>query len=131
MGDTPPARSTPAPASQWNTRTAGVPASADGLSDNNSSNGRGGNSRGGGGSLPRAKAFGTEPFFRGLTLASGTTVLVIIVAIAVFLISEAIPALRANEANFLTESNWSATTTSRRSASPRSCSAPWSPRSSR
>ncbi|GAB7049719.1 phosphate ABC transporter permease subunit PstC [Catenuloplanes indicus] len=114
MGDTPP-RSVDASAGGpgGNTRAAGLAASADGLSDNNSSNGRrtplGGN--GGGTALPRAKAFGTEPAFRGLTLAAGTTVLVIIVAIAVFLITEAIPALQANEENFFTYNNWAATGT--------------------
>ena len=41
-----------------------------------------------------------------LTLAAGTMVLVIIVAIAIFLISKAIPALQANHENFFTFENW-------------------------
>ncbi|MDG4806461.1 phosphate ABC transporter permease subunit PstC [Micromonospora sp. WMMD1120] len=61
---------------------------------------------GGGGALPRNRKFGAERAFRGLTLAAGTTVLVIIVAIAVFLIAKAIPALRANSANFWTFEGW-------------------------
>jgi len=60
----------------------------------------------GGGALPRRRAFGAERAFRALTLAAGTTVLVIIVAIAIFLIAKAIPALRANTANFFTETDW-------------------------
>ncbi|WP_405115964.1 phosphate ABC transporter permease subunit PstC [Micromonospora sp. NBC_01405] len=62
---------------------------------------------GGGGGLPRARAFGAERAFRGLTLAAGTAVLVIIAAIAVFLIAKAVPALRANTANFWTYEGWS------------------------
>lgn len=61
---------------------------------------------GGGGGLPRARAFGAERAFRGLTLAAGVTVLVIIAAIAVFLIAKAVPALRANSANFWTFEGW-------------------------
>jgi phosphate transport system permease protein len=44
--------------------------------------------------------------FRGTATAAGTVVLVIIVAIAVFLIWKAIPALKANSANFFTEQEW-------------------------
>jgi phosphate transport system permease protein len=44
--------------------------------------------------------------FRGFTTASGAVVLVIIVAIAAFLIAKAIPALRVDKANFLTSFNW-------------------------
>ncbi|MEV0429960.1 phosphate ABC transporter permease subunit PstC [Micromonospora sp. NPDC050495] len=62
---------------------------------------------GGGDALPRAKAFGAEKAFRGLTMAAGTAVLVIIAAIAVFLISKAVPALRANTENFWTYEGWS------------------------
>jgi phosphate transport system permease protein len=47
-----------------------------------------------------------ETGFRGLSTASGAMVLVIIVAIAIFLISKAIPALRADKASFLTEKTW-------------------------
>ncbi|MGR6322398.1 phosphate ABC transporter permease subunit PstC [Micromonospora soli] len=65
------------------------------------------NGLGGGGALPRARAFGAEKAFRGLTVAAGTAVLVIIAAIAVFLISKAVPALRANTENFWTYEGWS------------------------
>ncbi|MFG1799105.1 phosphate ABC transporter permease subunit PstC [Micromonospora carbonacea] len=67
----------------------------------------GGGGLGGGGGLPRARAFGAERAFRGLTLAAGAAVLVIIAAIAVFLIAKAVPALRANTANFWTYEGWS------------------------
>ena len=62
---------------------------------------------GGGGALPKKARFGMEAGFRGLTLAAGAMVLVIIVAIAVFLIAKATPALRANTANFFTFEGWS------------------------
>jgi phosphate transport system permease protein len=65
-----------------------------------------GPSPGGGGALPRKRAFGADMLFRGATTAAGATVLVIIVAISVFLIWQAIPSLRANEANFLTDTEW-------------------------
>ena len=61
---------------------------------------------GGGGGLPKKARFSIESGFRGLSTAAGAMVLVIIVAIAVFLISKAVPALQANEANFLTEKKW-------------------------
>jgi phosphate transport system permease protein len=61
---------------------------------------------GGGGALPKKSRFSIETGFRGLSTASGAMVLVIIVSIAVFLISKAIPALQANDANFLTELTW-------------------------
>jgi len=61
---------------------------------------------GGGGALPRRRAFGAERVFRALTVLAGSAVLTIIVAIAVFLIAKAIPALRANTANFITETDW-------------------------
>ncbi|NES31511.1 phosphate ABC transporter permease subunit PstC [Micromonospora terminaliae] len=64
------------------------------------------NGLGGGGGLPRARAFGAERAFRGLTLAAGTTVLVVIAAIAVFLIAKAVPALRANSESFWTFEGW-------------------------
>ena len=51
---------------------------------------------GGGGALPPKKRFGMEAGFRGL----------IIVAIAIFLISKAVPALQANGENFLTFKQW-------------------------
>ncbi|MEV4491502.1 phosphate ABC transporter permease subunit PstC [Micromonospora coxensis] len=62
---------------------------------------------GGGGALPRARAFGAERAFRGLTLAAGSAVLVVIAAIAIFLIAKAVPALRANTENFWTYEGWS------------------------
>ncbi|GIG57739.1 phosphate transport system permease protein [Longispora fulva] len=56
--------------------------------------------------LPRRRRFGAETIFRWLTTGAGVTVLVIIVAIATFLIVKAIPALNANSENFLTYSKW-------------------------
>src|SRR5258705_2793472 len=61
---------------------------------------------GGGDGLPPRKRFGPESLFRWMTTGAGTVVLVIIAAIAVFLIAKAIPALRADKANFLTYSQW-------------------------
>jgi phosphate transport system permease protein len=61
---------------------------------------------GGGGGLPRKTRFSMESGFRGLSTAAGAMVLVIIVAIAIFLISKAVPALRADNANFLTTKEW-------------------------
>ncbi|MGB2571966.1 phosphate ABC transporter permease subunit PstC [Micromonospora citrea] len=68
--------------------------------------GTGGAGLGGGSALPRARAFGAERAFRGLTLAAGATVLVVIAAIAFFLIAKAVPALRANTENFWTFEGW-------------------------
>jgi phosphate transport system permease protein len=62
---------------------------------------------GGGAALPRKARFSLETAFRGLTSAAGAMVLVIIVAIAIFLIAKAVPALRANTANFFTYEGWS------------------------
>ena len=61
---------------------------------------------GGGGALPRKTRFGMEAGFRGLSIAAAAMVLVIIVAIAIFLVSKAVPALRADNANFLTAKEW-------------------------
>src|ERR1700759_1587404 len=61
---------------------------------------------GGGGALPRKRRFSMESGFQGLSLAAGSMVLVIIVAIAVFLISKAIPAIKAHKSNFLTTQTW-------------------------
>jgi phosphate transport system permease protein len=61
---------------------------------------------GGGGALPKKSRFSMETGFRALSTAAGAMVLVIIVAIAIFLISKAIPALRANTENFLTYQAW-------------------------
>ncbi len=60
-----------------------------------------------GSTLPRTGGAGGERagdrVFRGLSLGSGLVVLGVIVAIALFLIVRAVPALRANEASFFTE----------------------------
>jgi phosphate transport system permease protein len=61
---------------------------------------------GGGGALPKKARFSMESGFRGLSLSAGVMVLVIIVAIAIFLISKAIPALNADQSNFLTTKEW-------------------------
>jgi phosphate transport system permease protein len=61
---------------------------------------------GGGGALPKKSRFSMESGFRGLSVSAGAMVLVIIVAIAVFLISKAIPALDADTVNFLTAKEW-------------------------
>jgi phosphate transport system permease protein len=61
---------------------------------------------GGGGALPKKSRFSMESGFRGLSVSAGAMVLVIIVAIAVFLISKAAPALSANTVNFLTATQW-------------------------
>jgi len=47
-----------------------------------------------------------ETGFRALSTSAGAMVLVIIVAIAIFLISKAAPALTANNGNFLTDQAW-------------------------
>lgn len=44
--------------------------------------------------------------FRGMTLASGILILVIMAAIAAFLLWQAVPSLQANTANFFTTSQW-------------------------
>lgn len=61
---------------------------------------------GGGDGLPQRRVFGAETAFRGVTLAAGAMVLVIIVAIAVFLLYKAVPALRKDTVNFLTFKEW-------------------------
>ncbi len=61
---------------------------------------------GGGGALPKKASFSAESGFRALSVAAGAMVLVIILAIAVFLISKAVPALRDNTVNFLTYKQW-------------------------
>ncbi|HEV7825168.1 MAG TPA: phosphate ABC transporter permease subunit PstC [Mycobacteriales bacterium] len=47
-----------------------------------------------------------DAVFRGMSLSAGTTVLVIMAAIAVFLVYQAVPALRANDAGFFTTKEW-------------------------
>src|SRR5690606_32359201 len=62
-----------------------------------------------GGQAVRRPAFrrgNGDRVFRLLATAAGITLLAIMAAIAVFLVAEAIPALRANTANFLTELTW-------------------------
>jgi phosphate transport system permease protein len=61
---------------------------------------------GGGGGLPTKARFSMESGFRGLSVSAGVVVLVIIVAIAIFLIAKAVPALNADESNFLTTKEW-------------------------
>jgi phosphate transport system permease protein len=61
---------------------------------------------GGGDALPSHRRFGPEWLFRWFTTGAGTMVLIIIVAIAIFLIVKAIPALRVNQANFWTYKEW-------------------------
>jgi phosphate transport system permease protein len=56
--------------------------------------------------LPRRSRFGADTVFRWFTTGSGATVLIIIVAIAIFLIAKAVPAIRADKANFLTDFTW-------------------------
>jgi phosphate transport system permease protein len=60
---------------------------------------------GGGGTLPRTRGGQRrgDRVFAALSLAAGSLVLVVIVAIAVFLVYRAVPALHANHAHFLTE----------------------------
>ncbi len=61
---------------------------------------------GGGGALPKKARFSMETGFRGLSTAAGAMVLVIILAIGYFLISKAVPALRANTVNFFSYQQW-------------------------
>ncbi len=66
---------------------------------------------GGGGALPRAHRFGIERVFRATVTTAGSTVLVIIVAIAIFLIVKAVPSLRADTESFFTYQKWFADST--------------------
>jgi phosphate transport system permease protein len=69
--------------------------------------GSGGSPPSGGGSLlTRRSSSAGEGFFRFFSTGSGVLVLVIIVAIAVFLIYKAVPALQADHANFFTYNQW-------------------------
>jgi phosphate transport system permease protein len=61
---------------------------------------------GGGGALPKKTRFSMESGFRGLSTAAGAMVLVIIVAIAIFLISKAAPAISKDTENFLSFKSW-------------------------
>lgn len=58
-----------------------------------------------GGSRRNARVSGDRAF-RGLVRLAGVLVLVIMAAITAFLIAEAVPALRADHANFFTETRW-------------------------
>lgn len=55
----------------------------------------------------KAKVRVGDKVFFGLSIGSGAVVLVLMAAIAIFLISRAIPALSANQANFFTSTAWS------------------------
>src|SRR5690242_15519563 len=61
---------------------------------------------GGGGALPQRRKWSFESLFRGASTGAGLAVLVIIVAIGVFLIAKALPALQDNKSNFFTETQW-------------------------
>jgi phosphate transport system permease protein len=61
---------------------------------------------GGGGALPQRRRWSFESLFRSATTGTGMLVLAIIVAIGVFLIAKALPALSANKSNFFTETRW-------------------------
>jgi phosphate transport system permease protein len=61
---------------------------------------------GGGGALPHRRRWSFETAFRFVTTGAGMMVLIIIVAIGAFLIAKAIPALKADHANFLTTVAW-------------------------
>lgn len=50
-----------------------------------------------------------DRIFSGLATGSGAFVVLLIVAVAVFLVSQALPALQANKANFLTDRVWDLT----------------------
>ncbi|MCP2324107.1 phosphate transport system permease protein [Hamadaea flava] len=57
--------------------------------------------------LGRRRRFGGgEGVFRSLSTGSGLMVLVIIIAIATFLVAKAIPAIKTDTVNFLTEKTW-------------------------
>jgi phosphate transport system permease protein len=64
----------------------------------------------GGGQLPRTGGRSAvrrgDRVFRGLSVGAGVALLGIIVAIGVFLVYRAVPALQANEGHFLTDTAW-------------------------
>ncbi|MEE6259262.1 phosphate ABC transporter permease subunit PstC [Plantactinospora sonchi] len=78
----------------------------DGVGGRDGNAGLGGSAQGGGGALPRRRAFGAERIFQSLTMSAGAVVLLIIVAIAIFLVAKAVPALNANTTNFFTFEGW-------------------------
>ena len=101
MSFTPPLRTDPAdrrPGAGVDEYREGVPAHAPG--DGPPGSAPAGLPRGGGGQRGDA-------VFRGLSSGAGIGLLVLIAAIGVFLVIKAIPALQANQANFLTETQWS------------------------
>ena len=57
-------------------------------------------SPGGGGGLPRRRRLGADMLFRGTATFAGSMVLIIIAAIAVFLVVKAIPAFQDDTENF-------------------------------
>ncbi len=67
---------------------------------------------GGGGALPpgggltRRRRFGADTLFRAAVTSAGSTVLLVIVAIATFLVVQSLPALRRNSANFFSFHQW-------------------------
>ncbi|MEH0842634.1 phosphate ABC transporter permease subunit PstC [Micromonospora sp. CPCC 205711] len=108
MGDTPP-RSADAGTggsrvTDRHARPAGSAVAADFSATPTSRGSRG--PIGGGGALPRRQKFGAETVFRLLTMAAGSVVLITIVAIAAFLVTKAVPALRANTVNFFSFEGW-------------------------
>ena len=56
--------------------------------------------------LPRRRRFGQEGVFRLFSVGAGTTVVLIIIGILVFLAIKAIPAINADKANFFTGFEW-------------------------
>jgi phosphate transport system permease protein len=54
----------------------------------------------------RGKRHRGDPIFRGLSTGAGVSIIVLIVLIAIFLLTQAIPSLRANHANFLTSAKF-------------------------
>lgn len=54
----------------------------------------------------RGKRHRGDPIFRGLSTGAGVSIIVLIVLIAVFLLTQAIPSLRADHANFLTSAKF-------------------------
>ncbi|WP_460494333.1 PstC family ABC transporter permease [Dactylosporangium cerinum] len=63
-------------------------------------------SPGGGGGLPRRRRLGADMLFRGTATFAGSMVLIIIAAIAVFLVVKAIPAFQDDTENFFTFKEW-------------------------
>src|SRR5262245_13730900 len=66
------------------------------------------------GSRPRGRRAGADRTFRGISLVASATVLLVVAAMAAFLVFRAIPALRADTVNFFTEQVWQPDSTSPR-----------------